>query len=144
MDASKFAERLAELISENETTAKELGEKIGCGNATISHYLTGRYLPNLDMAVRLADYFNCSVDYLLGIKNDTDKQFKECPPFSDQFRKVCKDSKTSRYKLQKLTGISESVMRYWAQGKTKPSIASIVSIAKEIDCTIDYLLGRES
>lgn len=91
MDASKFAERLAELISENETTAKEFGEKIGCGNATISHYLTGRYLPNLDMAVRLADYFNCSVDYLLGIKNDTDKQFKECPPFSEQFRKVCKD-----------------------------------------------------
>ena len=34
---------------------------------TISSYETGRVFPSSDMLIKLANYFNCSVDYLLGI-----------------------------------------------------------------------------
>lgn len=33
---------------------------------TVSSYETGRVLPSSDMLIRLADYYNTSVDYLLG------------------------------------------------------------------------------
>ena len=33
---------------------------------TVSSYETGRVLPSSDMLIKLADYYNTSVDYLLG------------------------------------------------------------------------------
>ena len=144
MDLSNFAERLSELLFEHEMNASQLSEKLGCGNATISHYLTGRYCPTLEMTVRMADYFNCSTDYLLGIAEESyTNHFKTCPPFGERLVAVCKEFQISRYKLQQLTGIPESVMRYWVKGKTNPSIVNIVKIAEQLHCTVDYLIGRE-
>ena len=34
---------------------------------TISSYETGRVFPSSDMLIQLADYYNTSIDYLLGI-----------------------------------------------------------------------------
>ncbi len=33
---------------------------------TVSSYETGRVLPSSDMLIKLADYYNTSIDYLLG------------------------------------------------------------------------------
>lgn len=144
MDLSKFAERLSELIFDAGTTPTELSEKLGCGNATISHYVTGRFLPTLEMTVRLADFFQCTTDYLLGIDNENRAHtFKPRPPFGQRFVEVCKSYNISRYRLQKLTEISESTMRYWVKGKTEPSIANVVKIADKLKCSVDFVLGRE-
>lgn len=145
MNMSKFVERLKELISEKGKNAKTVGEEIGCGNSTISHYLTGRYLPTVEMAIKLANYFNCTLDFLLGLTDENEvKEFKNCPPFKEQLPILCKKCNTSRYKISKKTGISESVLRYWAQGKTTPSIYNIARIAKELEISIDFVLGREN
>ena len=144
MDLSNFAERLSELLFEHNINASQLGEELGCGNATISHYLTERYFPNLEMTIRMANYFNCSTDYLLGITEQSLSQnFKPCPPFGERFRAVCIEFHISRYKLHQLTNIPESVMRYWVNGKTSPSIVNLVKIAEKLNVTIDYLIGRE-
>lgn len=141
---SNFVERLEELISIKEKNAKTLGEDIGCGNATISHYLNDKHLPTVEMAVKLADYFNCTVDFLLGLKEFNEAQsFKPCPPFSERLPAICKECNISRYKISKLTGIAESGLRYWSQGKTKPSIPNIIKIAEALDVSVDFVLGRE-
>lgn len=52
-------------LSQNLTTT-ELGKIIGCSNPTITHYERGDREPSIDMLCKLADYFNVSVDYLIG------------------------------------------------------------------------------
>lgn len=142
MDLSNFPERLAELMEDKTST--QLSEELKCSDSTISHYLTGRYLPTLEMVIKLADYFKCTTDYLLGIKeNNEAAEFNVCPPFGEHFLKICKEFKTSRYELQKQTHIAESAMRYWVKGKTTPSIVSVATIAKQLNCSVDYLIGRE-
>lgn len=142
---SNFVERLSELIWENEKNAKTLGEELGCGNSTISHYLTDRHLPTVEMAVKLADYFKCSVDFLIGIKDEGENVVcKPCPPFCERLPALCKELKTSRYAIEKKTGISESCLRYWSQGKTTPSLLNIVKIAEKYNVSVDFVLGRES
>jgi len=144
MNLSNFAERLSELIFDAGTNATNLSIELGFANATVNHYVTGRYLPTVESAVKLADYFHCTTDYLLGIDNENyARDFKPCPPFGKRLTELCEHFHVSCYKLQQATGISESVMRYWVRGKTTPSIENVVKIARAFKCSVDFVLGRE-
>lgn len=58
--------RLKELRKSRGLTTAQLGEILGCSNPTITHYERGDRKPDPSTLLRLADYFNVSVDYLLG------------------------------------------------------------------------------
>lgn len=47
-------------------TQKELSEVIYVTTGTISNYENDRYLPDIEKLIMLADYFNVTIDYLLG------------------------------------------------------------------------------
>jgi len=142
---SNFSERLSELLFDARINAQKLGEKTGIGYTTVNHYINKRYLPTLENAVKIADFFKVTCDYLLGLTQSSDAStFKACPPFGDSFLKVCKQKGVSRYKIHGDLKIAESAMRYWVQGKTVPSIESVIKIAAYLNCSVDYLLGREN
>lgn len=61
--------KLKELRLEKNLTTTELGKIIGCSNPTITHYERGDREPSLEMLCKLADFFECSVDYLIGHEN---------------------------------------------------------------------------
>ena len=54
-----------------------LGKEIGSTRGTISNFENGYKKPSLDILVRLADYFNVSIDYLIGRTNDPELHKKE-------------------------------------------------------------------
>lgn len=62
--------RIRELRKERNLTMKRLGEAIGVAESTISLYENGKRQPDNDTLQKLADYFNVSVDYLLGRTDD--------------------------------------------------------------------------
>ncbi len=47
-------------------TQKEFAKIFNVSEGTIAHYEQGITIPNTDMLGKFADYFNLSVDYLLG------------------------------------------------------------------------------
>ena len=59
--------RLKKIRKKNNLTLKELGQKIGMANNTLSQYETGKREPKLETWQALADFFNVSVPYLQGI-----------------------------------------------------------------------------
>ncbi|MBF8436213.1 helix-turn-helix transcriptional regulator [Halanaerobiaceae bacterium Z-7014] len=64
---NKFPERLAYLRKIKGITLKELSEELAVvKEASISRYENGRREPKMDLIIKIADYFNCSADYLLG------------------------------------------------------------------------------
>lgn len=66
--------RLRTLRKERKISMRELGSIIGVHESTISLYETGKRQPDYDTLNRLADYFQVSVDYLLGrsdVPNET-------------------------------------------------------------------------
>lgn len=155
MDLKKFNEtiesietafplRLDELIKETGKTLTKINSDLKCANSTVNHYLDGRYLPTFEMTIKLADYFNCTADYLLGLKNDCNiTKFKICPPFSEQLKFLCDDAGITRYKLSSEIKVSKSVIQYWWNGKNNPTIISVVKLAQYFDCSVDFILGRE-
>jgi transcriptional regulator with XRE-family HTH domain len=58
--------RLKELRLEFGLTQKELGEKIGVNDNTITNYEKGKREPYNSTLCKLANIFNCTTDYLLG------------------------------------------------------------------------------
>ena len=48
--------RIKELRQKNNLTLKELGQKVGMANNTLSQYETGKRFPQLEVWQKLADY----------------------------------------------------------------------------------------
>ena len=62
-----LGERLASLRRQESISQKELGEKQNISHYTISSYEKGRSEPNDEIKVRIARYFNVTLDYLVGL-----------------------------------------------------------------------------
>ncbi len=66
MDLKVFAERLKTLRKQNNLTLQQLGESIGTTKATVGNLENCNKQPSLALIVALADYFDVSLDYLVG------------------------------------------------------------------------------
>ncbi len=63
---SLFGNRLRQLRKEDSLTQKELAAKLGLAFSTISMYERGIREPDFETTEAIADYFNVSMDFLLG------------------------------------------------------------------------------
>ena len=91
MNLSIFAESLSELILEANLTPSAFAEQLGCGKGTISRYLSGNKMPSIELLVRMADFFQCSTDYLLGLETEKyPRVFKAMIPFQQRLPLLCK------------------------------------------------------
>lgn len=66
MTIDDFSETLSGLILENCVTVEELSKAVWVDSSTIYKYISKRCLPTIHHAIALADYFQCSLDYLFG------------------------------------------------------------------------------
>lgn len=62
--------RLKELRQSRNISQLKLAMDLGINQNTVSRYETGIYQADYDMLIRLADYFDVSIDYLLGRTSD--------------------------------------------------------------------------
>lgn len=63
---SVFGKRLKELRVEKELTQEKLGEIFNVRKGTVSNWENGNRFPDENTIIKLADFFNVSIDYLLG------------------------------------------------------------------------------
>ena len=65
MKGNFFGVKLKELRIEKGLSQRKLGELLGVCNQTVSFWETGSREPDLDALVKIADFFEVSVDFLL-------------------------------------------------------------------------------
>jgi len=68
---SSFGERLNQLRKTNNLKAEELAIIAGVKRRIIFMYEKGDTKPSFDVLISLADYFNVSLDYLVGRSNSS-------------------------------------------------------------------------
>ncbi|MBI4858330.1 MAG: helix-turn-helix transcriptional regulator [Acetobacterium woodii] len=61
-----FKDRLSELMEERDINQRELADEIGISKQTISFYVNGKRLPDIDNFNLICEHFNVSADYMLG------------------------------------------------------------------------------
>lgn len=62
----KYGDRIALLREKRGLTQEELSNKIGISRAALSHYETNRREPDYETINKIANFFNVTIDYLLG------------------------------------------------------------------------------
>lgn len=64
-----FSERLKLLRLQRQLSQKELADKLGISNSTVSMYERGEREPSFEMLELIGDFFNVDTNYLLGKEN---------------------------------------------------------------------------
>lgn len=142
---SKLSETLKELMEEQSLTAKRLSEITGIPAPTVTRYKNGTITPNIKNLIILADCFNCSTDYLLGLESENERLiFKTCPPFCEQINLLVQKSGLNNRAFYLKYKIPESSFFEWKNGSSIPSLENVQQLAKNLDCRVDFVLGRES
>lgn len=75
-----IAERIQQLIIENNETAAHVLTQLGLSSNALSEWKKGKAKPSSDAIIKIAEYFNVSADYLLTGKisyNELNKQEQE-------------------------------------------------------------------
>lgn len=67
---SNFNEIFKDLRTKKSVTQLAIAEYLGVTPRTIRFYETGERKPDFDGLIKLADYFEVSLDYLVGRSND--------------------------------------------------------------------------
>lgn len=65
---SKFAENLKYLRNEKNLTLKELSEKTSLSISGLHQWESEKRIPNADAVIILAQFFDVTTDYLLGLE----------------------------------------------------------------------------
>ena len=116
-----LSERIKELRKNAKLTQAEFGTLFGVAKSTVCLYETGRNTPNDDIKIAIANYFNVSMDYLLG---NTDR-----PGF---------DSKTPTVMQTKITGETLDTFHAYLDlsAENKKRVEDYVKILTELErCT---------
>lgn len=75
--AKTLGNRIQELRKERKMTQEELAEKLDVTPQAVSKWETDNSYPDISLLVELANLFNCTVDELLGRKNNETKVLPE-------------------------------------------------------------------
>lgn len=61
-----FGERLRAILKERKLTQAKLIKDLRLSSSVPYKWLSGKDKPSIDSLIRLAEYFECTVDYLIG------------------------------------------------------------------------------
>lgn len=66
----KFIERLNRLMRIEDLSQGELSRRIGVSQSAVCNWLNGKKEPGIESLWKLSEYFDVSVDYLIGKESD--------------------------------------------------------------------------
>lgn len=140
---SNFPERLKELMFDHDNIKSELlGAAIGIHGTNVRAWMSGKSLISLENAIKLADFFECRLDYLAGIsENDEKVILRALPDFYKNLRSVMEEKGITRYSLAKKPEIKDVYFTKWSHG-AKPDLITVIKLAEYLEVSLDYLVGR--
>lgn len=65
--------RIRDLREDHDIKQQDIADYLKCTQVCYSHYENGKRDIPTDVLIRLADYYNVSIDYLLGRTDNPDK-----------------------------------------------------------------------
>lgn len=141
--SSAFQERIKELVEDCEANKSDLPNLIGVDYRSFSNALNYGIIPTPRILIRIADYFNVSIKFLLGFSNDEyfiKSNVKN--DFKSRFVLLCNEKGTTYYKVSKDLHFDQSYITRWLKKNYLPSLELLELISDYFKVSIDYLLGR--
>ena len=145
---AKLSERIKMLRTTAGMTQEEFGKIFGIVKSTVSLYESGKSCPNDQIKLKICEYFNVPMDFLIGLSNVTTisgsnfgKVLTSDGVCHSHFVDLCEIRKKTTEELSNITGISIDALNSWFVNEI-PTLENIVMVADALNTTVDYLIGR--
>ena len=139
-----FSEQLKGLIFDKKTTLETLGNDLKIDLSQFYRWQRNSSVPSLDNLIKLSDYFEVTIDFLAGRKEQNYySNHKESASFGERLQEIISKTGLSYYAFGKKHRVSRSTIRHWIRGESDPLLDSLIKLADSLDVSIDYLVGRE-
>lgn len=135
---NEFQDRLQDFLIEKEMSRLQLAKKINVNPETINGYFNDNLYPDIKIAKRIADFFGCSLDYLLGLTEQFNNKEKNNLTFIETIKKLLKENHKSVEKAMKEMNINESTYYRWQTGSI-PHTSVLITLSKYFDVSVDYI-----
>lgn len=151
---------LKQLRTEKGLTQNELAKILDVSKSNISKYEAGSVEPNISILMRISEYFEKSVDYLLG-KSDASTVhsaehkkkdnyffffFNEENPlrnvFSKRIRTSISDIGITEEEFKDGISFGREKAISFLDGSGEPTADDLIELSQFLDTSIDYLLGQ--
>lgn len=146
---ANLSDRIKSLRLTAGMTQEDFGKKFGIVKSTVSLYESGKSTPNDQIKKQICDYFQVSLDYLLGIDKQRTTDYicfqTDNSEFALEFRtklqKLISENKISEKDFMNKTGFNNEKKEAYLYGNGLPSIKELIKIAEALDISVDYLLN---
>lgn len=71
-----FKEIFVQLLQEKEITAYKVAKNTGVSQGLMNEYKNGKRIPTTENLIKIADYLECSIDFLLGRTGTDEREIK--------------------------------------------------------------------
>ena len=139
---NEFKERLQDLMLENDLSRLQLSKRIGISFETLNGYFNKDFYPELSVAKKIANYFDCSLQYLMSLTDEYKNITYNNLSFIETVEKLIKENNLSIEKLMKRLNMSEANYYRWKNNSNIPSMQSLISLSKYFNVSIDYFLYK--
>jgi transcriptional regulator with XRE-family HTH domain len=139
------------LLISNNKTAYQISKETGITQASLSDWKNGRSTLKPDKLQKIADYFNVSVDYLLGRENKEDKNrldslIQEYPVESiKEISHICKKERINRDITEKYVSSNTEIplddFLEFENNYMNIGIDAIIKILSFLKININYVIG---
>ena len=129
-----------------DVKGNELANILNVSKSSISHYEKNDRDVPLRNLVKISNYFDLSLDYILNltdIKRYEDlKKPIDLKITSERIKQICLDQKWTNVKMAKILNITESNIRKYKTGQTLILTAFALELASKYNYSLDWLTGR--
>ena len=127
---------------ENDIDMKELSKQTNIKLGSLYFYFKNDTIPDVNCAIKISEFFGCSINYLLGLSESNDIKLNMTnKKFIENYEKLLKNNNTNNYYVCNKLNINRNSIYNWKKGKT-PKMFNLIEIAKYFNTSIDFLLGR--
>lgn len=141
--SEEFKQRFLELISDLECKKSEIPKLLNIDYNVYIKITEFGIIPKPLVLIRIADYFNISVEYLLGRTNNSYffKAERETT-FLERYQALKTEKNLTDYAIAQKLHITTSYTTNWKNKKYMPSIINLIELSEAFNVSLDYLLGR--
>lgn len=138
-----FQKRFKTILEESDYSRSEVVKLIPISQSTLSNALTYGIIPSVKTLVKIADFFNIPINYLLG-KTNEDEFYKSSSvtTFHQRFESLCAEKDVTHYKVAADCLFDKSSISKWFSKNFLPELEIIELLCDYFNVTPDYILGR--
>lgn len=138
--------RLKDIREDNDISQEEMADILGINRSTYSLWELGINVIQLKALCNFADYFDCSIDYVLGLTKNKNKhnliKGLDLKVIGNNLKQLRIKNKLSQLNVADLLGVSQACIVRYEKGLICISTQNVYKLAKEFKVSINDLCGK--